>query len=300
MKGVTEYTDTSEGILFSTYIYSSDEGNENRQGQISIRDNTIQNTGTFCVSFHNLNIPIVIASEYAGVTLYNQNLTIQKHIPLPGPAFKHHLHNNNLFVSSSLGRYYQICLQEKEKVIENRMQCNNTSCIHEVWSIFADDKNIYLGCDLGTFSIISRESNIEYESYKPHKTNLFHSFASGVTWIGPSHVPNTLIIGTYSGEYSFIPINDLSSDTLININVQTTNNTFWKVYPLIHKEKRIYIVAQAYDGVGVYTEQMKIIKILPTDDLIYSLLITNNSEHLKIEGYTYYQGKKVILNLPTI
>ncbi|KAI5191329.1 hypothetical protein NEMIN01_1488 [Nematocida minor] len=299
MKNITACVQYKKEYIYATYVYSE----KRRHGCITYKNTEIETTGTFDLSLDgdrliasNSNSMMVIdlgKKESLEGTSASVSAELYSTVYENGiNNYKHCLHRDKLY-SVGLGVYSEIDLHTGS-ISKHTYYCNNSKCIHDILSIVVDDKYIYIGCDIGCLSYIDR---------KTHETVHTVSYSGGVTWLNTISNKKdridqstdidgvegaSLEVGTYSGEYSLISGNFQKID-------KNTGGIIWRVYKTTVNGNVYNILAQSYDGIGIYTEDMVEIRTVPTDDLVYTVKIDEESK--VITGYNYYKGTLIKINL---
>jgi len=262
--------------VFATYEHTP----EKRRGRIVIENSAatreIHTTGTFDLTVTDKTI---FASNTDGLSIYNINtLEKQTHFET-GLSYKHSLCGSSLASASSSGTFFELDL-EKEAVTKKKLHCNGQDCIHDVFSVHLTPNSLYIGCDIGTLSVIDRRSG-ELSA---------HALDGGVTWIGPQPTPHQIEVGTYHGEYYFINGETVASR-------KKTPGIIWRIHPVEISGALYKIASQSFDGVGIYNSAMELIKLFSAKDLVYCLKIEGEEKDATFTGYNYYSEEIVQANI---
>lgn len=293
MKYITGCIKHSEGYIYSAYIYSD----MNRHGYIRYNSMHTATTGTFDISLENSTL---IVSNYTDISVLNINQITENRLNTHSTVdcirakydngivnYKHATSDEKIF-SVGQGVYSEIDMGSGTIATYN-YYCNGSRCIHDILSVEVDSRLIYMGCDMGCLSYIDRRT---------HETVHEERYTGGITWLkllDSSQNKNSLgktegllEVGTYTGEYSVV----LESNKLIH---KKLNGIIWRIHKIELNSTTYNVIAQSYDGVGVYTEDMKKVYTAATDDLVYTVEIDKLTK--KVTGYNYYKGTLIEFNL---
>ncbi|KAI5188694.1 hypothetical protein NECID01_0307 [Nematocida sp. AWRm77] len=272
----------TESFLLSTYEYAE----EKRRGEVRIAQKdklrVAETSGTFAASFLGDR---VLTSEYNGVHVYGRDLAHIAHFDV-GISYKHAVHGHTLISASTNGTFYEIDLETGQST-RHKLQCREGECAYDVWTAHIDASTVYLGCDMGTLSILDRREEFQSQSQ--------YIFTGGVTHIGPAHEGKGGVeVGTYLGEYARF---EEGSTHPAPSSKRSLSGIIWRIYHVSIAQQEICVVAQSYDGVGIYTRDMQKIRILPTNDLVYTVKIEGKDQECVLTGYNYYAGTLIHANL---
>ncbi|KAI5130999.1 hypothetical protein NEPAR04_0793 [Nematocida parisii] len=271
MKYITDCLYYKNKPIYSTYIYSE----TSRKGAIVYKGAEIETTGTFSISQKenrliagNYNNIVVIDLERASApyTIYDNKIINYNHAEYEGTIY-----------SVGLGCYTEINTKTGD-ITWHQYFCNGEKCIHDILSVAVDKQHIYIGCDIGCLSYIDRNTHSVLET---------HSFSGGITWLcvlstANGHSYSGLEVGTYMGEYAIISERKM-------LLQKSTGSIIWRINR-VEIEGAVYnVIAQSYDGIGIYTEDLILIKHIPTTDLVYTVEI--DKDRRKLLGYNYYTGE---------
>lgn len=264
--------------------------------------------GTFDISIENSQ---VISSNYNGISIFSlsdgpcketahsrtstqereqiskREISLQAEYTNGIVNYKHTTSIDKIF-SVGVGKYSEI--DKATGSIESYdYHCSGTKCIHDMLSVVADSRFLYMGCDIGSLSYIDRRT---------HEIVHTEKYAGGITWLSlidtplwtgyPSATGSTLEVGTYAGEYSVI-------SGIVEVSKEKLDKIIWRIHKTEIEGKTYNIIAHSYDGIGVYTEQMEGIYTAPTDDLVYTIEIDEKTK--TVTGYNYYKGTLIEFSL---
>lgn len=255
----TEFQETK-----CTYVY-----NKTRTGAIYYKNTEIETEGTFGLSIEGDNL---VCSSYNSIIVID--LLTDRHTKYKNTCinYKHAVYGNIIY-TVGLGEYTETNI-DTGCASTYKYYCNESECIHDILSIDVDEKYMYVGCDIGYLSWLEKKTKEVVYSVK---------FSGGITWIKKEK--QAIEVGTYAGEYAVI------SESQKKIIDKNTGSIIWRIHTIEIVKKKYKIIAQSYDGIGVYTDSMEMIKRIPTSDLIYTVAIDEESKRVK--GYNYYTGEIV-------
>ncbi|OAG31349.1 hypothetical protein NEDG_01827 [Nematocida displodere] len=218
----------------------------------------------------------VVGSNSDGVCIYTSELVPHSYFRV-GLSYKHAVCGGVLVSGSDGGGYWKIDL---EKSVSERFQltCRKEPCIYDVWSVYVNDRYIYTGCDSGTVTVTDKRSTDHTEL----------RFQGGVTSIGEYN--GEIEVGTYEGHYARLRNNCIDTE-------QRLTGIVWRVVTVTIASVVYYVVAQSYDGIGVYNQALAHLATVPTDDLVYAIQVLGAEKDTCIRGYNYYTGSLLEFNL---
>ncbi|KAI5180314.1 hypothetical protein NEOKW01_0618 [Nematocida sp. AWRm80] len=240
---------------------------------ISIKDTTVytSNTNGIFVYSDLLN---------NGITEYSKYYEI-------GTSYKHNIHENSLVSGSSNGIYHRIDLSKGiiEKMNHTHYTTENSSneidrCIYDIFTVYNDDRIECIGCDIGILTMIDRRTDRIINRI---------SCDSGITTV--NRLEDKIEIGTYKGEYILI------DDNYSIIHRTNTNSIIWRIETVSIQGTKYKVVAQSYDGIGIYTNEMISIHTIQTEDIIYTIRIEGEGSNTLVVGYGYYKDILILCNL---
>lgn len=269
-------TDPQDGRLWlATYVYAD----ESRRGSLRAEGEPLQVVATAGTFGFSLQPERVLASEFDGVAVYTPALQRVAHFKV-GISYQHAVCGNTLVSTSSDGTYHEIDLA-KEAVTTRQLRCQGGPCWCDVWSAHLTERAAYLGCDLGTLVVQDRRSADAAEQV----------FSGGVTYLGAHQPSGGVEAGTYLGEYARLaPTGPIDFQRKLS-------GIVWRIHRVTVGRRPLLVVAQSYDGIGVYTAAAEHLYTIPTDDLVYALRITGADQTATVIGYNYYHGTLVTANL---
>ncbi|EHY66417.1 hypothetical protein NERG_00057 [Nematocida ausubeli] len=281
MKYITDCIKYKGETIYSTYEYSKDS----RHGCILWKDKKMKTSGTFSMLIRGSRL---ITGNYNEICVIDLDTSSSPQ----STTYKNNAVNyyfaeyDGIIYSTGLGCYSEVDTNTGHTT-EHPCICDGKKCIHDILSIAVDKNHIYIGCDGGYLSCINRST---------HEVQYTRAFSAGITWLStffevPEGRQHVLEIGTYTGEYAMI----MDGETVLQKN---TKSIIWRIHKVNINGDSYNVVAQSYDGIGIYTSQMELVQNIPTSDLVYTIDIDEAKG--QAYGYNYYTGEVMSVDLHAI